>query len=157
MGRSALMGTLLCGGLCLALVGCAPGSSVTVGRSGPRPTYEPGPGHGHGPPPHAPAYGYRKKHDEHHDYEHEHEHYRQHGDVELVFDSNRGVYVVVGMPNYFFWDGVYLRVDNGDWFASARLDGDWKPCSNDSLPPGLRKKTAKGWKKKNRGPAKGDW
>jgi hypothetical protein len=151
MVRSALVSTLLCGALCFALAGCVHGSSVTVGRSGSQPSYGSGPGRGHGPPPHAPAYGYRKKQGE------RHEHYQKHGDVELVFDSNRGVYVVVGLPNHFFWDGVYLRVEDGRWFASARLDGDWEPCSNDSLPPGLRKKTAKGRSKKSHGPAKGAW
>ena len=47
-----------------------------------------------GPPPHAPAHGYRHKH--------------EHG-VELVFDSQLGVYVVVGWKDHFFSAGRYYR------------------------------------------------
>jgi hypothetical protein len=129
--------------LSLALLGCAHGGSVTVGNG--EPHARRGPGHGHGPPPHAPAHGYRAKHGP--------------GDsVQLVFDSRLGVYVVVDLPDHYFWDGFYLRVEDGRWYASVSLDGGWEPRSVKSLPPGLRKKVARGkGKGRGPGPAKGRW
>lgn len=143
MRRFVLGSALLLAGLCLALAGCSHGGSVTVGNR--EPARHAHPGRGHGPPPHAPAHGYRAK--QHHVV----------GDVELVFDSDLGVYLVVGMPNHFYWDGIYLRVEKGSWYASARLDSGWKPRKASSLPPGLRKQAARGKGKKHKGPAKGAW
>jgi hypothetical protein len=100
---------------------------------------------GHGPPPHAPAHG--------------HHHTHHHG-VELVFDSGLGAYVVVGYPSYFYYDGVFLRFDNGLWQASVSLQGPWRSRSLKSVPPGLRaKRSAKGKKHpgRGRGPAKHGW
>lgn len=101
---------------------------------------------GHGPPPHAPAHGYR-----HH-----------HGDTQLVFDSEIGVYLVVGHPDYFFWDGHFLRFHGTSWEVSASLRGPWTLYADRSLPPGLRKAhpaKAKRGKHKHKGhvPAKGRW
>ena len=68
------------------------------------------------------------------------------------------------MPDLFFWDGFYLRIQGGDWYASKRSDGDWKPRAAGSLPRGLRKKYAKQGKSKSKpgkgkghAPAKGRW
>jgi hypothetical protein len=145
MGRGMLAAVLV--GVALAVVsGCGPVSSLTIGRAG-SPTVHGR--RGHGPPPHAPAHGERRKH--------------RHADDgwELVFDSNLGVYVVVDLPDYYYWDGYYLRIEDGRWQASTRVDGEWQPRSEDSLPPGLRKKHAKGRPKhhrgRGRGPAKKDW
>jgi hypothetical protein len=84
--------------------------------------------------------------------------------VEIVFDSSRGVYVVVDLPNHYYWDGYYLRIQNGSWYAATKLEGGWKARSSDSLPPGLRKKQAKHkhskehpGKAKGKGAAKGHW
>jgi hypothetical protein len=77
-----------------------------------------------GPPPHAPAHGYR---------------HRQ-GDVDLVFDAGIGVYVVVGLPHYY-WDGRhYLRWSEARWESCDRIDGVWIVEGPDRLPPGLAKK-----------------
>ncbi len=89
---------------CGSLLACGPVHSVTVGRGGPPPSGPPvvvDEGHGHGPPPWAPAHGYRRNHQRAY----------QHRDatVDLAFDSGLGVYVVVGLPNYYYWDGFYLR------------------------------------------------
>jgi hypothetical protein len=78
-------------------------------------------------------------------------------DVELVFDSGLGVYVVVGLPDHFFWDGFFLRIEKGLWYSSLRIDSGWEPRSSDALPPGLRNKTAIHKVKKGRGPAKRGW
>ena len=93
-----------------------------------------------GPPPHAPAHGYRHKHKTHA------------GQVELVFDSGRGVYLVVGWPGHFFHDGHYYRQANGSWQFSARLDTGWHAASSKRLPPGLAKK-GRGRKHKGQVPA----
>ena len=78
--------------------------------------------HRHGPPPHAPAHGYRHKH---------------HG-LELVFDAEPGVYVVVGFPHHYYCRGHYYWYRGPMWEMSTRIDGPWKPVSEDKLPPGLR-------------------
>jgi len=92
-------------------------------------------GRGNGPPPHAPAHGHRHKHQEQ--------------GVELVYDSGRGVYVVVDLPDHFYYEGRFFRVHGAQWEVSLRVSGGWKPVYEDSIPPGLRGKgKAKGkWKK----------
>jgi hypothetical protein len=140
-------GVLACGVLAVVLSGCGHGSSVTIGKSGPHASRD---GDGQGPPPHAPAHGHRRKQQD------------SAGDVKLVFDSKLGVYVVIDMPNHYYWNGYYLRIEDGSWYASAELEGDWAPRASNSLPPGLRKKQAKhgkakGNQGKGRGAAKGQW
>lgn len=76
----------------------------------------------HGPPPHAPAHGYRHKYE----------------GVELIYDSERGVYVVVDFPLYFYFKGRYYRCREPHWEVGVHIDGPWEPVSEDSLPPGLR-------------------
>ncbi|MEE8580019.1 MAG: hypothetical protein V3T33_00385 [Myxococcota bacterium] len=90
--------------------------------------------HGHepSPPPWAPAHGHRDKHHGKHDDHHG-------GDAKMVFDSGLGVYVVVDLPDVYFFDGVYFYFDDGAWLIGANLDGPWRPAKADRLPPGLRK------------------
>ncbi len=121
---------------------CAPISSITIG-SETRPASRIEGARRPGPPPHAPAHGYRQKH-----------HRSDGGEVDLVFDSGLGVYVVVGVPGRYYWDGYYLRVDGDQWYASVSLDGDWEKRGARKLPPGLQKKTHK---HKKSHPAKGRW
>ena len=93
--------------------------------------------HRSGPPPHAPAHGYRHKHATHA------------GDIDLVFDSGLGLYVVVGRPgHYFHRDRYYRQVESG-WRVSARIDTGWAVVTLRELPLGLAKKAAKS---KRRGP-----
>src|SRR5262245_11687981 len=85
---------------CGSLLACGPVHSVTVGRGGPPPDGPPvivREGGAHGPPPWAPAHGHRRHHQRAY----------QHRDatVDMVFDSGLGVYVVVGLPNYYYWNG----------------------------------------------------
>jgi hypothetical protein len=103
-----------------------------------------------GPPPHAPAHGYRRKH------------HVENRDVELVFDSGLGVYVVVGFPDVYFDANVFFRLADVGWQVSMRPDGGWTLAAADRVPPGLAKakggngKSAKGPKKGGPpGPAKG--
>jgi hypothetical protein len=133
---------LLAASASASLLACFPVHSVTIGRRDPG---YPGPGHppvveeehGHGgPPPWAPAHGYR-----HHQ---EHAYQSRAGEVELVFDSGLGVYAVVGFPNYYYWDGSYLRIESGQWLTAAYLDAPWAPCPADRIPGGLRAKSGNG-------------
>jgi hypothetical protein len=79
---------------------------------------------GHGPPPHAPAHGYRAKTAQ---------------GVEVVFDRELGVFVVVGVRGTYFWGDFYYRQETGGrWERSGRLDGAWVGIVEAALPPGLR-------------------
>ncbi len=93
--------------------------------------------HGHGPPPHAPAHGYRHKHHDH--------------DVQLVFDSGLGVYLVVDIADLFFFDDHYYRWHDGHWLTSKRFDGRWTSLHQGKLPRGLRHYQGKAHKKKSGG------
>ena len=87
----------------------------------------------YGPPPHAPAHGYRHKHQ----------------GVELVYDSGRGVYVVIDLPSHYYFKGRYYRRGEVQWEAGVHIDGSWEFISEDELPRGLRAK------EKGKGKAKG--
>lgn len=78
-----------------------------------------------GPPAHAQAHGYHRKYA---------------SDVELVYDSECGVYVVVGFPNHYFYNEHFYRLCGTEWEVSLTLDSGWAPVSEDRLPPGLQKK-----------------
>jgi hypothetical protein len=90
-----------------------------------------GPGRGYGPPPHAPAHGYRAKYQ----------------GRDLEFDSNTGVYVVVGLPDLFWCDGWYHRRLGDRWQRSDDWNGPWYDSTWDDVPPGLRGGKGKGMDK----------
>ena len=88
-----------------------------------------------GPPPHAPAHGYRLKH--------------AHDNVELVYDSDVDVYVVVGYENCYFSAGQYFRFVASTWEWSVGVEGPWKVVVHESdVPPGLCHRHGKGHGKK---------
>lgn len=122
---------------CASLLACVPGHSVTIGHRGPGPEGPPvvHEGPGHGPPPWAPAHGYRHKH--------QRAYQSRESTVDLVFDSGLGVYAVVGIPNSYYWNGMYLRISSGQWMRAPYLDAAWAPCPPDAVPSGLRTKAAK--------------
>jgi len=96
--------------------------------------------HKHGPPPHAPAHGYRHKHQ----------------GVELVYDSGRGVYVVIDFPHHYYFKGHYYRLRETQWEVGVHIDGPWEFVSEDSLPSGLRaKEKGKGKGKSKEHPGRG--
>jgi hypothetical protein len=97
------------------------------------------PGRGNGPPPHAKAHGYRWKHAT---------------GVELVFDSGLGVYIVVGYPDYYYYDGYFYRFCGGAWEISSKPDRGWAGVSSVSLPAGLKAKGS--LSKGNNGKGKGN-
>lgn len=64
--------------------------------------------------------------------------------VVLRFDSELGVYVVVGESNLYFLNGVYYRSSPDGWAVAIEYDGPWQAVSREALPPGLRSKAASG-------------
>jgi len=89
------------------------------------------------PPSHAPAHGYRNK-----------TKHQEPEQVEIEFDSERGVRVVVGMPGIFFEAGKYYRHVDGHWHVSATVDGGWSLAATGTVPGAIAKT------RPNRGPAK---
>ncbi len=97
-----------------------------------------------GPPAHAPAHGHRRNHHQ--------------SNAELRFDSDLGVYIVLGQSDIYFHDGWFIRIRSGIWEVSATLDGSWEPKAAEWVPPGLRSKHhAKKPKVRGRGAAKHAW
>ncbi len=95
---------------------------------------------GHGPPAHAPAHGYRRKH--------------VHG-MELVFDSGRGVYVVVGLSDHYYHDGYFYRLRGSSWEMSLKPNSGWKVVSGKSLPMGFQVKAKANSNSKGKGKGRG--
>jgi hypothetical protein len=96
-----------------------------------------------GPPPWAPAHGYRRKHGDHH----------HHDGVEIRFNSDIGLYVVVGFPGHYFDGSHYFRVSDRGWELSVDLHRGWRYADRHQVPPGLRK-SKRGKKHKHGPPAK---
>lgn len=112
----------------LATSACILLMTASCSRYGVR--HQPTVSRGNGPPAHAPAHGYRHK---------------QVDGMELVFDSGRGVYVVVGLSDHYYHDGYFYRLRGDLWEMSLKHDGNWNVVSENSLPPGLQVKVkAKG-------------
>ena len=78
-----------------------------------------------GPPSHAPAHGYRLKH--------------ARDGVELMYDADIDVYVVVGYEDCWYTAGQYFRLGDHRWEWSVNVEGPWKVVAHESdVPPGLR-------------------
>ncbi|MHC4682365.1 MAG: hypothetical protein ACYTEK_27215, partial [Planctomycetota bacterium] len=69
---------------------------------------------GKSPPRHARAVGHQRK--------------RACG-MELVFDSGRGIYVVVGLTDHYYHDGYFYRLHGGIWQMSLKPDKGWTSVS----------------------------
>lgn len=82
---------------------------------------------GYGPASRAPAHGYRYNHQGH----------------DVVYDSSLGVYVVVGMQDYYLYDNNYYKYDHDRWYYSRDIDRGWRDYNENRLPPGLAKKYAR--------------
>ena len=77
-----------------------------------------------GPPPHAPAHGYRHKHKKH----------------DLEYNSDLGIYVVIGLAEHYFIDGIFYKRTKHGWYSSHDIDKAWKEYKKDNLPGKLHKK-----------------
>lgn len=96
------------------------------------------------PPDHAPAHGYRAKGGGK-----AHAPAKESGGVEVVFDSERGIHVAVGLPGVFFHGGHYYREHDGRWQVSLSGNGGWSFAASASVPELVVKA-----KKRHPGPAK---
>jgi hypothetical protein len=96
-----------------------------------------------GPPPHAPAHGYRRQ-----------MHVDNGPDLQLVFDSGLGAYVVVGIQDLYFLDGHYFRFADSGWQISIHHDSGWTVAVQRDVPSGLWKSKAGNGKKVPPGLAK---
>lgn len=95
------------------------------------------------PPAHAPAHGYRAK-------QKASEPAPRKIGIEIVFDTERGIHVAVGLPDIVFHDGHYYRERDGHWEISLNGDGGWR-ISVASKIPGV---VVNDKKKSHPGPAK---
>ena len=95
------------------------------------------------PPAHAPAHGYRAKHKAS-------KVARPSGGVEIIFDSERGIHVAIGLPGVIFHDGHYYRERDGQWQISLSGGGGWRVSATSKIPGAV----AKARKIPHRGPAK---
>ncbi len=71
-----------------------------------------------------------------------------------MFDSQLGVYLVVGRPHYYFSSGRYLRIRDGVWQVSGQLERGWRRTPTENVPKGLRSKHAKRKHRHGDAPAK---
>src|SRR5262245_10944020 len=71
-----------------------------------------------GPPPHAPAHGHRRKHQRN----------------DLVFDSELGVYAVVGLTDVWYLDGSYFRIRGDRWEIGVDTHGPWRVAQANAVP-----------------------
>ena len=122
-------------------LGCAHRDRHYDGGAPPPQGHTAGHARGHGPPPHAPAHGYRHKH----------------GGRYLEYDSGHDVYLVIGLPDLFWYDGWYHRRIGDRWQRSDHEAGPWYDSAWDDIPPGLRGDRGKSGKGhgKGQGKAKG--
>jgi hypothetical protein len=95
------------------------------------------------PPAHAPAHGYRAK-----QAAKPAQPAQASGGIEVVFDSERGIHVAVGLPGVLFHDGSYYRELDGRWQVSVSGDGGWSFSVSSGVPEVVVKS------KKHPGPAK---
>ena len=97
------------------------------------------------PPAHAPAHGYRAKQAQQAPAP-----ARAKGGIEVIFDSERGIHVAVGLLNVFFHEGHYYREQDGRWQVSVSGDGGWSFSASSGVPEVV----VKAKKHKHPGPAK---
>ena len=58
----------------------------------------------------------------------------------MTFDSNLGVYIMMGYPMHYYWDGRYYRKSNNRWESSKDIKKKWKGIKKQKLPKGLKNK-----------------
>ena len=113
MNRRKFISYLGLSTVAIILPGCA-STGITIGQPAKK-----------GPPAHAPAHGYRRK--------------NRHG-LQMTFDSNLGVYVLMDYPMHFYWDGRYFRKSKNKWESSSDINKKWKSIKKEQLPKGLQNK-----------------
>jgi hypothetical protein len=67
-------------------------------------------------------------------------HEKPSGGLEVVFDSEKGVHIAIGLPGVYFDSGHYYRHTNSGWQVSATGKGSWGVAVVHSVPDLIRKK-----------------
>ena len=96
------------------------------------------------PPAHAPAHGYRAQ-------QKASERAPAKGGIEVIFDSERGIQVAVGLPDVLYHNGHYYRERDGRWEISLSGDAGWRISVASKIPGAVvdaRKKSYPGPAKK---------
>jgi len=75
--------------------------------------------------------------------------------MELVYDSGRGVYLVVGHSDHYYHDGYFYRLRGSLWEMSLKPNSGWKIVSGKSLPMGLQVKVKANSNSKGKGKGRG--
>ena len=101
------------------------------------------------PPAHAPAHGVRAKHKGHAPAE-----THKSGGVEIIFDSERGISIALGLPGVYFQAGQFYRHHDGKWQVSLRADGGWKTAQEHATPDVIRRAHSQGRHAKAKAKAK---
>ncbi len=86
------------------------------------------------PPDHAPAHGRRNKE------QRSTKHQQPSGGLEVVFDSDQGVHIAIGLPGVYFHSGHYYRHTDAGWQVSATGKGGWGVAVVRSVPDLIRTK-----------------
>jgi hypothetical protein len=83
------------------------------------------------PPVHAPAHGYRAKQSQEAPKQREADARKG---IEVIFDSERGIYVGVKLTDVLFHEGRYYRERDNRWEVSVSGDGGWSIQASSSVP-----------------------
>ena len=74
------------------------------------------------PPPHTPAHGWRRRHPD---------------GVEIIYRSELGAYVVVGLDDAYYCDDVFYLWDSGRWLRAPHFTGPWLAVPTSEVPANL--------------------
>ena len=81
-----------------------------------------------GPPPLAPAHGWRRRHPD---------------GVEIMYRSELGAYVVVGIDDAYYCDDVFYLWDSGRWLRAPHFTGPWLAVPASEVPANLTRRPGK--------------
>jgi hypothetical protein len=80
------------------------------------------------PPPRAPLNGWRRRHPD---------------GVEIVYRSELGAYVVVGLDDAYYCDDVFYLWDSGRWLRAPHFTGPWLAVPTSEVPANLLRRPGK--------------
>ena len=80
------------------------------------------------PPPRTPAHGWRRRHPD---------------GVEIIYRSELGAYVVVGLDDAYYCDDVFYLWDSGRWLRAPHFTGPWVAVPTSEVPANLARRPGK--------------
>ena len=89
----------------------------------------------YGPPPYASSYSYREKYHAHN----------------MVYDRHLGVYVLLGLPDHYYYNNVYYRFSKNNWYYRHNDKDKWRKYDKRKLPEGLARKYRNDDRRNHRG------